>query len=104
MKKARELDPLSTRINADLEIAYLAARSYDEAIAQEQKTMELNPKAGGPFWIRGIAYQQKKMYSEAIKDFRHTLEIYPGIQIICRTLYKGYIADTLLHRYLVVEA
>ena len=78
MKIARELDPLSTRINADLGMAYLAAGNYDEAITQEQKTMELNPKAGGPFWIRGMAYQQKKMYSEAIKDYRHALEIYPG--------------------------
>ena len=47
MKKARELDPLSTRINADLGMAYLAAGRYDEAIGQEQKTLELNPKAAG---------------------------------------------------------
>src|SRR5688572_14275478 len=32
MKKARELDPLSTRINADLGMAYLAAGKYDDAI------------------------------------------------------------------------
>jgi TolB-like protein/tetratricopeptide (TPR) repeat protein len=77
MEKARELDPLSTRINADLGMAYLAAGRYDDAIGQEQKTMELNPKAAGAFWIRGMAYQQKKMFAQAIKDYRNALDIYP---------------------------
>ncbi|HET9433123.1 MAG TPA: tetratricopeptide repeat protein, partial [Chitinophagaceae bacterium] len=78
MKKARELNPLSTRINADLGMAYLAAGEFDKAIDQEQKTLELNPNAVGPFWIRGMAYQQKKMYDSAIKDFRHALALSPG--------------------------
>ncbi len=77
MEKARELDPLSTRINADLGMAYLAAGRYDDAIGQEQKTLELNPKAAGAFWIRGMAYQQKKMFEQAIKDYRYALDIYP---------------------------
>jgi len=77
MEKARELDPLSTRINADLGMAYLAAGRYDDAIGQEQKTMGLNPKAAGAFWIRGMAYQQKKMFEQAIKDYRYALDIYP---------------------------
>ncbi len=78
MEKARELDPLSTRINADLGMAYLAAGRYDDAIGQEQKTMELNPKAAVTFWIRGMAYQQKKMFEQSIKDYRHALELSPG--------------------------
>ncbi|HET9434664.1 MAG TPA: tetratricopeptide repeat protein, partial [Chitinophagaceae bacterium] len=78
MEKARELDPLSTRINADLGMAYLSAGRYDEAISQEQKTLELNPKSSGARWIRGMAYQQKKMYEQAIKDYRSALELSPG--------------------------
>ena len=40
--------------------------------------MELNPKAAGAYWIRGMAYQQKKMFGEAIKDYRYALELSPG--------------------------
>ena len=75
MEKARELDPLSSRINADLGMAYLSAGRYDEAISQEQKTLELNPRSAGARWIRGMAYQQKKMFEQAIKDYRSALEL-----------------------------
>ncbi|MFI5129096.1 MAG: tetratricopeptide repeat protein [Chitinophagales bacterium] len=78
MEKARELDPLSTRINADLGMAYLSAGRYDEAIAQEQKTLELNPRSAGARWIRGMAYQQKKMFEQAIKDYQSALELSPN--------------------------
>ncbi|HET6767691.1 MAG TPA: tetratricopeptide repeat protein, partial [Chitinophagaceae bacterium] len=77
MEKARELDPLSTRINADLGMAYLSAGRYDEAIAQEEKTLKLNPKSSGALWIRGMSYQQKKMFDQAIKDYRAALELSP---------------------------
>jgi len=75
MEKARELDPLSTRINADLGMAYLSAGRYDEAIAQEKKTLELNPRSAGARWIRGMAYQQKKSFDQAIKDYQDALEL-----------------------------
>ncbi len=78
MEKARELDPLSTRINADLGMAYLSARRYDDAIAQEQKTLELNPKSSGARWIRGMSYQQKKLYGQAIKDYQDALALSPN--------------------------
>jgi len=78
MEKARELDPLSTRINADLGMAYLSAGRYDDAIEQEKKTLELNPRSAGARWIRGMAYQQKKMFEQAIKDYRDALELSPN--------------------------
>ena len=78
MEKARELDPLSGRINADLGMAYLSAGRYDEAIGQEKKTLELNPRSAGARWIRGMAYQQKKMFDSAIKNYRSALELSPN--------------------------
>ena len=78
METARELDPLSTRINADLGMAYLSAGRYDEAISQEQKTLELNPRSAGARWIRGMAYQQKNMFDQAIKDYQSALELSPN--------------------------
>ena len=78
MEKARELDPLSTRINADLGMAYLSAGKNDKAIEQEKKTLELNPKSSGARWIRGMAYQRKGMFEQAIKDYLDALELSPG--------------------------
>src|SRR5205823_1872560 len=40
-KRAVELDPLSLVINADLGADYYLARRYDEAIAQQRKTLEM---------------------------------------------------------------
>ena len=59
-------------------MAYLSAGKYDEAIEQEKKTLELNPKAAGAYWIRGMAFQQKKLFGDAINDYRHALELSPG--------------------------
>src|SRR5688572_8607004 len=73
MEKARELDPLSTRINADLGMAYLSDKRFNEAIEQEKKTLELNPRSAGARWIRGMAYQQNKMFEQAIKDYQDAL-------------------------------
>ena len=78
MEKARELDPLSTRINADLGMAYLSAKRYDDAIEQEKKTLELNPRSSGAHWIRGMAYQQKNMYEQAVKDYQTALQFSPN--------------------------
>ena len=78
MKIARGLDPLSTRINADLGMAYLSAEKYDEAIEQEKRTLELNPRSSGAHWIRGMAYQQKDMFGDAIKDYQRALELSPN--------------------------
>jgi TolB-like protein/Flp pilus assembly protein TadD/class 3 adenylate cyclase len=43
IKRAVELDPFSPIINAGLGYLYMMARKYPEAIAQDRKTIELNP-------------------------------------------------------------
>ena len=78
MKRAQELDPLSTRINADLGMAYFAARRYDEAVAQEAKTLELNPKSATAHWISGMANEQMGKLEKAIHDYQEALKLAPG--------------------------
>ena len=41
LKRARELDPLSAPINADLAAAYLHARLYDEAWTETERTLAI---------------------------------------------------------------
>jgi len=73
MRIARGLDPLSLRINADLGMALHAARRYDEAIEQERRTMELDANYPTPYFIRGMAYEQKGQLPEAIGDYEEAV-------------------------------
>jgi tetratricopeptide (TPR) repeat protein len=51
MERARQLDPLSVRINADLGMAYLVAGMREESVAQEGRALESHParRARGGF-------------------------------------------------------
>ena len=107
MQIARQLDPLSIRINADLGMAYLSAGKYDEAIRQEEKTLELDSNARVAYWISGMAYQQKGLFVEAIENFQRALQLAPDNSNFLAALGHAYassgntaeatkIADTLL--------
>jgi tetratricopeptide (TPR) repeat protein len=58
-------------------MAYLAARRYTEAVAQEDKTLELDPKAQVPRWIKGMALGQLGRFDEAAAEFGKVLEKNP---------------------------
>ena len=65
-ERARDLDPLSLIVNANLTRALYWARRYDEAIAQARKTLELDPTFGVTlFWMEG-ALRHKGLLDEAV--------------------------------------
>jgi TolB-like protein/DNA-binding winged helix-turn-helix (wHTH) protein len=68
MERARELDPLSLDINAQLGVAYRDGRHYDHAIEQCRKTVELDQNFSPGHWCLGMAYASKKMYKEAADE------------------------------------
>ena len=78
LKLARELDPLSLVINADLGRAFYFARQYDQTIKQENKTLEMDSR----FWLShinlGRSYTQKKMYADAISELQTVSGLSPG--------------------------
>ena len=67
-KRARDLDPLSLAISADLSDALYLARRYDESIEEATKTLEMDPH----FWLShinlGRSYTEKGMHEEAIRE------------------------------------
>jgi TolB-like protein/DNA-binding winged helix-turn-helix (wHTH) protein/Tfp pilus assembly protein PilF len=69
MERARELDPLSLDINAQLGVVYRDGRYYDQAIEQCRKTVELDQHFSPGHWCLGMAYTAKKMYKEATDEF-----------------------------------
>jgi eukaryotic-like serine/threonine-protein kinase len=64
INRARQLDPLSPRINSNVGLIFYYARDYDQAVRELQKAIELDPV--GSRWFLGWAYGQKRMYKEAI--------------------------------------
>jgi Tfp pilus assembly protein PilF len=69
MERARELDPLSLDINAQLGVVYRDGGYYDQAIEQCRKTVELEQNFSPGHWCLGMAYTAKKMYKEATDEF-----------------------------------
>ena len=57
--------------NTDVGVDSYYARQYDEAIAQIEKTINLDPRFFIAYLWLGQAYEQKKMYTEAIATFRN---------------------------------
>ena len=68
LQRARDLDPFSPLIAADLVIWPVFARKYDFAIEHSKKALELGPQAGFPRVILGLAYAMKGNYETAIKE------------------------------------
>lgn len=66
-KHAIQLDPLSPMMKANLARAFYYARDYDEAIAQAEGTLKLDPNYTNAFrWIeRG--YRHKSMFEDAYR-------------------------------------
>jgi TolB-like protein/DNA-binding winged helix-turn-helix (wHTH) protein len=65
-ERARELDPASLIVNANLAKALYFARRYDEAIAQARRTLELDPAFGvALFWLEG-SLRHKGLIEQAV--------------------------------------
>jgi len=75
IRRAEELDPLSSVIVTEVGACLLLARRYDEATAQFNKTVALDP---GFYYVHvylGWVFNAKGMYREAIDEFRKALEM-----------------------------
>jgi Tfp pilus assembly protein PilF len=90
IKKARQLDPLSPRINSNVGLMLYYARDYDQALMELRKTVELDPI--GSRWFLGWVYLQKKMYDEAISASLERSQLLDG---------KGTSLADLAHAYAV---
>jgi TolB-like protein/DNA-binding winged helix-turn-helix (wHTH) protein len=65
-ERARELDPQSLIVNANLTRALYWARRYDDAIVQARETLKLDPRFGvALFWLEG-SLRHKGLFDEAV--------------------------------------
>jgi TolB-like protein/DNA-binding winged helix-turn-helix (wHTH) protein/tetratricopeptide (TPR) repeat protein len=65
-ERARQLEPFSLIINANLARALYWARRYDEAIVQARRTLQIDPRfAVALFWLEG-SLRHKSLLQEAV--------------------------------------
>jgi TolB-like protein/DNA-binding winged helix-turn-helix (wHTH) protein/Tfp pilus assembly protein PilF len=67
---ARQLDPVAVRINANVGLILLYARQYDRAIAESQKTLELEPNDFTSHFVIGMANLEKGDILAAINELQ----------------------------------
>jgi eukaryotic-like serine/threonine-protein kinase len=72
---ARELDPLSTKINLVLGLAFGMSRQYDSAIEQLKQTIQMDPDFWyGHLWL-GWTYEQSGRREEALAELNKAYKL-----------------------------
>ena len=75
---ARQLDPLSARINANVVHVYFLARQYDQAIEEGHKALKVDPNYPWTHFFLARAYLQKGMAQEAFAEFQKRISLQPN--------------------------
>ena len=89
LKRALQLDPLSSIINADLGAALVTARRYDEGIAQLRKTIEMDPYFYYAYLNLGKALQLNGQLDEAVADYKKAAALNDD-PLVLGLLAQGY--------------
>lgn len=89
MEKARDLDPLSLIINADLATSYLYAEQFDKAIELYKKTIELDENFYYSRIYLGRTYSLKGDHDAAIVELKKAEALYddPQVQMLLARTY-----------------
>src|SRR5208283_2423061 len=78
IKLAREIDPRSLIINANISWCYYLAGDFDKAVEAAKATLRLDPSFGVAYGYLGQAYVEKGQYAEAIDASRNFVSLAPG--------------------------
>jgi serine/threonine protein kinase/tetratricopeptide (TPR) repeat protein len=78
IKIARNLDPLSPRISANVGLLLYFARRYGEAIEELNKVLEVDPNHSATHLYLGLTYEAMAKYDEAVNCFLRWVELSGG--------------------------
>lgn len=85
--RAKELDPLSIIVHANMSNYYQWGRDYDGALVQTRKALDMAPDAPIVLLFHGMACWGKELYEEAAAGFKKLVDITGG-----GPGFKGYLA------------
>ena len=88
--RALELDPLNPVMLTHLGWHYFFVRQYDKALAQLQRTLDLQPDFGFAYWYRGWAFEQKGMYDDSLREMNKAQSLAKSSLIITGDLGHLY--------------
>ncbi|HMD43130.1 MAG TPA: protein kinase [Candidatus Acidoferrum sp.] len=78
IKLARDIDPKSLIINANVGWCYYLAKDYDKSIEAQKETLRIDPSFGVSYGYLGQAYLEKRQYEAAIEAFRRNVSLEPS--------------------------
>jgi eukaryotic-like serine/threonine-protein kinase len=87
-RRARELEPLSPAMNANVAWFYYLARQYGQAEEESRKAIELDSGYSYSHWILGSVYLQTGRQREALAEFRQALAI--SKDSVMELMYLGH--------------
>jgi len=90
IKLAREIDPRSLIINANIGWCYYLAGDFDHAEEAERNTIQMDPSFVASHAYLGQIYVARKRYPEAIQEFQTALSLSPGDLAAQAELAHGY--------------
>jgi serine/threonine-protein kinase len=92
IQRARELDPLSLIVHANVGYRLYFARRHDQAIKALEKTLELDRNYDLAHIVLGYAYAARGMYAEAISAYEEAIRRggdTPSVRISLGAAYAG---------------
>jgi len=90
VKLARDIDPKSLIINANVGWCYYLSGDFDRAEEVEKSIIQIDPSFGASHTYLGQVYVAKKRYPEAIDQFQTALSLSPGDMAAQADLAHGY--------------
>jgi len=90
IRLARDIDPKSLIINANVGFVYYLAGDYDHAEESEKNTVQMDPSFVGGHGNLGQIYLEKKQYAEAIEEFQTAASLSPGNTDLAAFLANAY--------------
>jgi serine/threonine-protein kinase len=91
--RAESLDPLSLIINTDRGVVFYRARQYDRAIAQFQRTLEIEPTFVTARWGLGRAYVQAGQFAQGIRELQQAVDASGRSPVYLAALGHAYAAS-----------
>jgi predicted Zn-dependent protease len=79
IRRAREVDPLSPIINAEVGYFHVFARQYEQAIQEAQRALELDPTFPSSYRILAHAYALQGKREEAKAAVERVVQLSQGI-------------------------